>query len=505
MDRTYHRGVRVTPLTQLAVALTTVLAVVAVPSADSAFSGANGEIAFSIVLPNTIQGVEGDSRDIDIDICTIRPESPVRRRITGPGSQSLWSNAPAWSASGAQLAFMATGGFSPGVDVASADGRSRKIVLPRGRAPTWAPSGGELAFVSHQGQIAVLRLSDGAQRVVAARGDQPAWSPDGSRIAYVVDQRIAVIGADGSSGVVLTSGPGIHASPNWSPDGRRIVFVAQADESSEPTIEMINADGSGRNRLASVRRTGAFPSPAFVDPTWSPDGAKIAFVQRQDGGDATDVYVMRADGTEVVNLTRSPFYESSIDWRPLAGAALMPASTASCGISGTGRGEKLAGTGMDDVVYALAGNDTISTGGAEDIVLAGEGNDRIALGSGSDLALGAAGNDRTEAGDGSDAVYGESGIDALFGQGGADELQGGTGNDLVNGGAGDDLIIGGAGNDRLTGGPGRDVISGGDGNDSVSARDRERDTITCGRGRDVVQADRQDRVSRDCERIIRKS
>lgn len=51
--------------------------------------------------------------------------------------------------------------------------------------------------------------------------------------------------------------------------------------------------------------------------TWSPDGHWIAFVGREKGTENDDVYVSRADGTEVFRLTQSPNYDKySLSWSP---------------------------------------------------------------------------------------------------------------------------------------------------------------------------------------------
>ena len=67
-------------------------------------------------------------------------------------------------------------------------------------------------------------------------------------------------------------------------------------------------------------------------------------------------------------------------------------------------------------------------------------------------------------------------------------------------------LAGGPGNDALVDRRGADRFSGGAGNDRIDARDRRlrdrrrRDRISCGPGRaDRVQADRRDRVAKDCE------
>ena len=49
-------------------------------------------------------------------------------------------------------------------------------------------------------------------------------------------------------------------------------------------------------------------------PTWSPDGRKIAFLSDRDG--TREVYVMNADGTGQLNVTRSPANEDWLAWLP---------------------------------------------------------------------------------------------------------------------------------------------------------------------------------------------
>jgi tricorn protease-like protein len=74
----------------------------------------------------------------------------------------------------------------------------------------------------------------------------------------------------------------------------------------------VNADGSSRRRLTSD------PAPEF-DPSWSPDGTKIAYrseVMNLGGNGNSEIYVMNADGSEQVNLTRDPAQDYSPAWSP---------------------------------------------------------------------------------------------------------------------------------------------------------------------------------------------
>jgi pimeloyl-ACP methyl ester carboxylesterase len=72
-----------------------------------------------------------------------------------------------------------------------------------------------------------------------------------------------------------------------------------------------------------------------------------------------------------------------------------------------------------------------------------------------------------------------------------DVLRGTSGADKLYGKGGNDRLFGGAGNDLLIGGPGRDVLAGG----------RGADRLVCGLGRDTANADRRDRVAKDCESV----
>jgi Tol biopolymer transport system component len=53
-----------------------------------------------------------------------------------------------------------------------------------------------------------------------------------------------------------------------------------------------------------------------VDPAWSPDGTRIAFVSTGAGINDQDIWVMRADGTGLINLTPDVLHEELPSWSP---------------------------------------------------------------------------------------------------------------------------------------------------------------------------------------------
>ena len=151
-----------------------------------------------------------------------------------------------------------------------------------------------------------------------------AWSPDGARIAVSrfgpeAPPDIAVINADGTGETLLAATPRWDLSPAWSPDGTRIAFLSQIDV--HVALYVVNADGSGLTELADAEQAflSEFPSP----PAWAPDGSMIAFVGPGEPDDAgprssptSDVWVVRADGSDLRQVTDLPGAVAGPIWSP---------------------------------------------------------------------------------------------------------------------------------------------------------------------------------------------
>lgn len=114
---------------------------------------------------------------------------------------------------------------------------------------------------------------------------------------------IYAVNADGSGLVRLTHDPAADFDPSWSPDGRRIAYRHEDERSGQ--IYVMNADGSRQRNL--TRRRGLDYSPA-----WSPDGRRIAFGSVR-AGKAT-IWVMRPDGSGRKRLSR--VYGEYPAWSP---------------------------------------------------------------------------------------------------------------------------------------------------------------------------------------------
>ena len=134
-----------------------------------------------------------------------------------------------------------------------------------------------------------------------------------SRIAFSSDRDnpgenldILVMKTNGSQVRNLTNNSAsIDWDPSWSPDGQKIAFVSNRDGNHEIFV----IDAHGRNPVQLTR------DPDFdADPNWSPDGLRIAFVSERNGN--KEIYVMDAEGKNVVRLTRHDWRDDDPNWSP---------------------------------------------------------------------------------------------------------------------------------------------------------------------------------------------
>ena len=94
---------------------------------------------------------------------------------------------------------------------------------------------------------------------------------------------------------------GGFAAPN-----SRIVFTSTRHRNAD--IFVMDADGGNQERLT-------IKSARDVDPTWSPDRTKIAYVSNLRGG-GHQIYVMDASGKGAIKLTDGPRKKGDPDWSP---------------------------------------------------------------------------------------------------------------------------------------------------------------------------------------------
>ena len=88
-------------------------------------------------------------------------------------------------------------------------------------------------------------------------------------------------------------------------ENMKIAFESERDGNKE--IYVMDADGKNLVNLTN--------HPARdTSPSWSPDGQKITFVSNRDGNG--EIYVMDADGKNPINLTNHPARDWAPSWSP---------------------------------------------------------------------------------------------------------------------------------------------------------------------------------------------
>ena len=96
--------------------------------------------------------------------------------------------------------------------------------------------------------------------------------------------------------------------PSWSPDGKRIAFVSfRGKDGWDSDIYVMDVDGGNQRILTN----NDFDDQ---DPSWSPDGRRIAFVS--GAWKNHDIYVIDADGENLRNLSNNDFDDRYPSWSP---------------------------------------------------------------------------------------------------------------------------------------------------------------------------------------------
>jgi Tol biopolymer transport system component len=308
--------------------------------------------AFAIGPATPSEGATPDPRDrvvftqanfefTEEEIATVRADGSQYTVLTDHEGFDVSAE---YSPDGRRIAFTSARSMPPGFPdyplpyselyVMNADGSNvRRITSNVGLIdfePAWSPDGRRIVVargssappppdqLTQPTDLWIIDLASGRERQLtdspATWEGWPHWSPDGRRIAFEGDPAepgnndVYTIQVDGTDLRRITSRPGYDGDAHYSPDGRSIGF---------------DSDRTGNIDVFVMRDTGASIRQLTTDPgddyagAYTADGKFIAFASDRDSDSGIpDIFRMRADGEQEVNLTRTPtLQEFDPDWQ----------------------------------------------------------------------------------------------------------------------------------------------------------------------------------------------
>ncbi|MFN8159738.1 MAG: hypothetical protein U0R52_01655 [Solirubrobacterales bacterium] len=276
------------------------------PPAGASFPGSPGRIAYSVTVP----------RAREYRLQSILPRGDSKREIfVATVTDTLVQGEPAYSADGRRVAFSLEDHLFV-IDADGTDLRQLTFGPERDQDPAFAPDNRTIVFD---------RIGAGAQEIYSIRTDgtsltrlthnsfhdfSPTWSPTGKLIAFVSNRsgttHVWLMRPDGSrQRILVPDRPGVpdgQVQPDFSPSGRRIAVSRGAH------LTTMRLDGTHSvllNRSTIMR-----------DPTYSPDGHRIAAILPNRRNRFYEIVVMRLDGTDKRKVRRHLLNLQGISWQP---------------------------------------------------------------------------------------------------------------------------------------------------------------------------------------------
>ena len=264
-------------------------------------------------------------RNFEIETANLDGSDPLR--LTDNGWHDI---APSWAPDGSQIAFVgfAGGKFAGELYVVAADGSERNTVFDTrnpdtaaidlgngavaaglfiNTSPVWSPDGITLALV--------------VGGSVSASAGTWVYGPTGHYCFR--SMALYTIKSDGTGLTPLNASPtqgyGPRTPPAWSLDGQRLAFMLDGTTTLKRELYTIGVDGSELRKIAEVGNLNGERFGTDGSLSWSPNGTEILFTVASGSGSQTgDVYIAWADRSELQRVGPGTYASWSPDGSRIA-------------------------------------------------------------------------------------------------------------------------------------------------------------------------------------------
>lgn len=245
------------------------------------------------------------------------------------------------------------------LDIESGEFTELDTGFPINLFPKWSPDGSRILFSTPVGWFMYILEADGSgmSQLTTFRSNNGDWSPDGSQVVLQSDHDnepedtpdLYIIDANGESLVEILDEPEFaDYGPRWSPDGDQILFIST--RSGMAQMYVLNLEDLSLTQLMQTDEDviGAAWSPdgrrivysmganttydiyvvdiddvliydqltndgmSNIYPAWSPDSNFIVYCSDRSG--SPDLWIMKADGSDQIQLTNDTVGDLFPDW-----------------------------------------------------------------------------------------------------------------------------------------------------------------------------------------------
>jgi len=203
-------------------------------------------------------------------------------------------NPPVLPAGLPEKALVSRGALSPNPSlfIVSLDGSTEQgLVFGNG---SLSPDGTKLVYSGADNRLHILEIAS-KQSTLLTNGAQdffPFWSPDGTKIAFERQtdkgMNIFIMGSDGQNVHALTDTTDNPTLSGWTADSRQLLMTVWQQEE----IQLLDVDSGTVQSLITINQT------LDNSATISPDGRRIAYMDKVPGRMTPGIFVSSLDGTQ---------------------------------------------------------------------------------------------------------------------------------------------------------------------------------------------------------------